>query len=511
MSEMKKFNVLFIYPNLRGMNMLPPAIALFSRILKDNGFNVALFDTTSYAMDTDFDSDKEKEKNLAVRPFDISKKVKLKTTDPFNDLDRLIDSFQPDLIALSTTEDIFPLGLRLLQHIDSRNILTIVGGVFPTFAPMRVICNKEIDVVCIGEGEDALLEFCCRLRDGRDYFDISNLWIKNQNGQIIKNDVRAAREISKNPLPDFSLFEDERFYRPMAGKIYRMFPVETHRGCPYQCTFCNSPVQTKLYKDVGAGNYFRKKNMDAVKKEIEFYKNDWGAEYFYFWADTFFTYTTKEFDEFIEMYKDIGIPFWCQTRPETVTEERVKKLRAVGLHRMTVGIEHGNEEFRRKVLKRDVKNETIIRAIDTIVDFALPAGISVNNIVGFPTETRSLAIDTIELNRKIADKIDTMNCYAFVPYSGTPLRELSVKLGFIKEDVPTSCLTGDPILDMLEFSKENIKGIIRTFSLYARFDRARWDEIKLAERPTPEGDVKLQELRKEYILRYFSSHSEAAV
>ena len=34
----------------------------------------------------------------------------------------------------------------------------------------------------------------------------------------------------------------------MAGKIYKMVPVETHRGCPFTCSFCNSPDQNTLYK-----------------------------------------------------------------------------------------------------------------------------------------------------------------------------------------------------------------------------------------------------------------------
>ena len=41
-------NVLFIYPNTFGMNMLPPAIGLLSSILKDDGNDVELFDTTYY-------------------------------------------------------------------------------------------------------------------------------------------------------------------------------------------------------------------------------------------------------------------------------------------------------------------------------------------------------------------------------------------------------------------------------------------------------------------------------
>ena len=43
--------VLFIYPNTFGMNMLPPAIALFSAILKQHDHQVALFDATYYSVD----------------------------------------------------------------------------------------------------------------------------------------------------------------------------------------------------------------------------------------------------------------------------------------------------------------------------------------------------------------------------------------------------------------------------------------------------------------------------
>ena len=501
---MKKLKVLFIYPNLRGMHMLPPSIALFTRILRDNDFEVALFDTTYYKMEGQGNSDKEKERNLAVRPFDESR-LPLKTTDPFEDIDKLINSFQPDLIAMSLPEDLFSLGLKFLKHIDRYNILTIVGGVFPTFAPHKVIRHKEIDIVCVGEGERALLELCQRLRSGKNYFDIKNLWIKKKSGEIIKNSIGKIIDIDKNPLPDFSLFEETRMYRPMAGKIYRMLPVETHRGCPYQCTYCNSPYQRKLYRDANAGNFFRRKSIEAVKKELKFYRNELNAEYFYFWADTFFAYTDKEFKEFVEMYSDIKIPFWCQTRPETVTEEKVKMLRGVGLHRMSIGIEHGDEEFRRKIIKRHVKNGKIIEAVDIIYHHALPGGLSVNNIVGFPTETPELAWVTIELNRKIANKVDTMNCYVFTPYHGTELRELSVKLGYLDEDAPTSCLTGDPVLNMPQFPKEEIKGIRRTFSLYVRFDKSRWKEIEIAEKFTPEGDEMFQKLRGEYIQKYFEN------
>ena len=53
---------------------------------------------------------------------------------------------------------------------------------------------------------------------------------------------------------------------------------------------------------------------------------------------------------------------------------------------------------------------------------------SVNNITGFPTETRKLAFDTIEINRHI--NADNQNIYSFVPFHGTPLRKTCEDLGY---------------------------------------------------------------------------------
>ena len=60
---------------------------------------------------------------------------------------------------------------------------------------------------------------------------------------------------------------------------------------------------------------------------------------------------------------------------------------------------------------------------------------SANNITGFPTETKKLAFDTIELNRQI--DADNANIYAFVPFHGTPLRKMCEDLGLIKHETIT--------------------------------------------------------------------------
>ena len=73
----KGIKVLFLYTNTFGMNMLPPAIATFAAILKEQGHIVQIFDTTYYATDFGIDSDGSKEQGLNVVPYQSEMEKKL--------------------------------------------------------------------------------------------------------------------------------------------------------------------------------------------------------------------------------------------------------------------------------------------------------------------------------------------------------------------------------------------------------------------------------------------------
>ncbi len=474
--------VLFVYPNTFGMNMLPPAIALLSAILKQNDHKVRLFDATYYSFDYGVDSDGTKADRLNVVPFETgSLGIKMRNSDWRDDLDAQVESFKPDLIALSTTEDMWNLGLKMLRHIEgfiSKNrIPVLAGGVFPTFAPEIVIKEPLIDMVCVGEGEEALTDLSNRIEKGQSYNDVTNLWVKQKDGSIVKNPISNPVDVDEAPILDMSLFEDQRLYRPMAGKWYKMMPVETIRGCPYKCTFCNSPDQVTKYKEETDTNFFRKKRIDLVYKELKYFKDDLGVEYNYFWADTFLAWTSSEFEEFCEMYQDIKLPFWMQTRPETISDYKIKKLADVGLHRVSFGIEHGNEGFRKRLLKRVWKNKDIIEALK--IPHRHGVQFSLNNITGFPTETRQLAMDTVELNRHIDS--DNQNMYSYVPFHGTPLRRLCEETGLVAPETITKALTDKPMLVMPQYPQEEIAGLIKCFVFYVKFPKNRWKYIKMAE------------------------------
>ena len=475
--------------------LVPNAISILSAVLKRDGFkNVELFDTTFY--EPEGVSMAEARVELAnLQPFDFKdRNITPKTSNMYKDFERKVDKFKPDIIFASIVEDTYPIFINFMHTIKNKKIPCLAGGVFPSSVPERVLKLDFVDYVCRGEGEGALVDLANALEENKDPCKIKNLWVK-KNGQIVaRNSIRPALDVNTLPTQDLSIFEDISLHRPMMGKIYRMAPVETQRGCPYACKFCNSPEKNELYDAEKAGRFFRKREMKHVYEEIKEIISKHSIEYIMFITDTFLAMSEKEFDEFCEMYSEFKLPFWMNTRPETVTERRAKKLKDVGCERTNIGVEHGNQKFRADVVGRSYKNEMAIKAFDIMYDVGLST--QSNNIVGYPDETRELIFDTIELTRNL--KCNDINAFTFTPYHGTALRDICERKNYIDKESLSHIFATDSMLTMPTISKEEIRGLIKTFVLYARMPKSYWKEIKIAESETEEGVKKYNELMNLY-------------
>ena len=506
--------ILFLYPNERGMSTIPPSIAGLSQILKNENHVTSLFDTTFYKFDDELaieDSDLVTQKVLTNRPVldidDDDLYFKKTTRSAINDFCSAVKDFSPDIIAVSCTETTFLRGLKIIDETRDLGVKNMFGGVFPTFAPELVMQYPNVDMLCVGEGENAIIDLANSISNKDSYSNITNLWIRQDDGTIIKNSVSRPVDINGVPaISDIGLFAEQRFYRPMGGKIRRLLPVETHRGCPYTCSFCNSPGQNRLYGDgdfFKGMSFFRKKSMDLVKEEIENHIKKYNVEYIYFWADTFLAWNDQEFDEFIKMYSQIKLPYWCQTRIETVGEEKFRKMKDVGLDRITFGLEHGNEDFRRDVVKREYSNEDAVEKIKIVEKLGIT--FSINNIIGFPDETRELAFDTIELNRQFNS--DNTSCSILVPFHGTELHDLCVKKGYLDPNVICAVSnSGESLLNMPQWDKKDITRLRDVFAMYIKFPKNRWPEIKEAE-----TNVELREMLREEFVKTYWSNSAAKI
>ncbi|MFH1772669.1 MAG: radical SAM protein [Candidatus Omnitrophota bacterium] len=497
---MSKFKVLFIYPNTMMATLIPLGLTQLAGVLKEKGIDTRLFDTTFYKTE-DKSFEERRVELLQIKPFDLSEAgIHYKENDIVDDLRQVVNVYKPDLIGVTFVEDTVDLGLKLLKGISDFNIPVVAGGVHVTLYPDEMLKHEDIDIICVGEGEGAMAQLCSKLKSNDDIKNIKNIWVKD-NVQVYKNSMRPLVDINKNPILDFSIWEKKRLLRPMYGKNYTMLHVEVERGCPFQCTYCGAPALRKLYQKEGYSNYYRRKDYQRVIEEIECYTSQFKVDYIYFNAESFLSFPEKEFVKFADTYRSrIGLPFWCQSRVENVTGGKLSLLKAMGCASMQFGIESGNEDLRRKVLLRNHSNERIVNALCAVERHGI--AYTVNNIIGFPKETRKDIFDTIFINRKINPR--TINCFMFTPYKGTELYDYCIQEGHLDKSAKTKQSLDGCLMKNTVLSKEELKGLQRVFPLYCRFPESRFDEIRAAEKFSKEGNDIFKSLSREYQDKYFN-------
>ncbi|MFQ5858578.1 MAG: B12-binding domain-containing radical SAM protein [Anaerolineae bacterium] len=484
MKEPSEFRVLLVYPNLVGMLVPPISIAIFTSIFKKAGYAVRLFDSTPY-ITADTSSPEKRVKYLQARKFSYDEDLGVTPRfDLVEDFAKTVEEFDPDFMVVSCVEDTFLQAVKLVRSVSDRNIPTMFGGVFVTAAPEVALSYDGVDMITLQEGEHAVLEVAARVRNGAPVDDVPGVWVKKTDGPMVRNPNGPLVDINR-VMPDFSLFDKSRFNRPMGGRIFRTIPLETYRGCPYKCTFCNSPMQLKFAREAGNGSYLRKKTMDTVRRELRQLVELYEPEFMYIIDDSFLARSEKEVVEFVEMYKEFRLPFWCNTRPENVTPKRLELLREAGCYRISFGVEHGNETYRKKVLLRHPSNEELLEKFEIIAESGI--AFSVNNIIGFPDETREMIFETIEFNRHLHG-YDTLTVSIFTPYHGTPLRGLAVAKGYLDKDRLTTHTTSSSLLNMPTLSSQEIDGLVRTFTLYVELPKSLWPQIQTAERFDEQGE-----------------------
>ncbi len=492
--DINGFKVLLVYANSPMDNLMPVSVSSLAGALSRRGFNIRLFDTTFYPWTNMAGG--EKRGSLQVAEFDYNEVgIQYIKSDVFEDFRNIVKQYEPDLIAASSVEPTHEFSLKLLDYIDDLNIPPIMGGVHAIFSPDDVFNEDVVDMVSTGEGEKCLVALCERMAKGQDYSSIENIWIK-RNGKQYKNGNAPLIDMEELPLLDFSVYDKKRIYRPMAGCIYRMAPIEFSRGCVYKCSYCSAPAFADKFKE--SGKWLRYKPIKKIIEEMNAYIKMYNIEYFYFVSETFLAIPDDRFREFCEQYSKIAVPFWFNTRPETITEERIKMLEDIGCHRMSVGVECGNEEYRRKMLKREVSNDVIIKACEIISKSAIQ--LSVNNIIGFPDETRDMMFETIYLNRQI--DAHSYTCSIFQPYRGTLLYQYCVDKGYIEPSKLAIDPTFTSILNQPFISPDEIKGIARTFPLYIKLPEKNFELIRRAENFDDEGNKNFDELSKIYRGKY---------
>ncbi|SVD86156.1 uncharacterized protein METZ01_LOCUS439010, partial [marine metagenome] len=228
--------------------------------------------------------------------------------------------------------------------------------------------------------------------------------------------------LNELPFPDRELYYKYDFIRdlPMKRFIASM-------GCPYQCTFCHEPVIHKMYK--GKGKYYRRKDPERVVAEINYIKDRYPLSHVHFSDDLFILRKNYNWlEEFADIYsREVGLPFNCNIRYDSVDLRSADLLAKANCHGAAIGLESGNEYLREVVIKKRVKNDTMVEGARLLKERGIKT--LTTNMIGLPGENVDQAFETVELNMRLKSNYTRANTFLLFP--GLPLVDYAKREGFV--------------------------------------------------------------------------------
>ncbi|MFH0986183.1 MAG: radical SAM protein [Candidatus Omnitrophota bacterium] len=298
-----------------------------------------------------------------------------------------VTGWKPDLIGISTVTITYPwardIGKGLKEVLP--DVPIIVGGPHAIMIPEVIITEPFFDMVCAGEGEQAIGELADSIGARTLNTAIQDIWFK-RDGQVIQNPLRHLTEdLDSLPFPDRAIFEP---YLNMNDSLLTM----SQRGCVYQCTYCSHNVLKENYK--GKGCYVRRKSPERFVEELRHFKELYSYEFVRIYDDIF-THDIAWLETFTPLYlKHINKPFFCLAHPLCLKERAVQLIKEAGCKWIQVGIESMNPQTRKDILNRPESNEDIGKAIALLEKYGIKY--ELDFIFGLPGDDVSTYEKTVD-------------------------------------------------------------------------------------------------------------------
>jgi len=285
-----------------------------------------------------------------------------------------------DLVGITTMTATAPRAYEISIMFRERGIKTILGGIHPTTLPDESI--KYTDSVVIGEAE--------------------NIWdsvIKDAQENKLKKFYK-----SEFPLLSNSVIPRRDLVKRKAGVI-NLVPIETTRGCPYNCDFCSV---TKFF-----GPRPRHKPIKEVIKDISTIK---GKNLMF--LDDNIAGNKQYARELFKELKYMGKKWVGQSAINIVKDRELLKLASEsGCCSFFIGLESVSTKEINRYHKNLKSKEEIKEAIKMFLDVGILIYVSL--IFGFDGDDQSIFEETVEF--LIESKVAFAQLVLLTPFPGTKI------------------------------------------------------------------------------------------
>ena len=307
-----------------------------------------------------------------------------------DDLGRILEEEQPDLVGFSVLTFNILDCLEVVKKLKAVSPKTKVcfGGFHVTLYPTETLSLPNVDFVVFGDGEVTFAELVLAFGDiatgtSDQLASIKGLGWKDQNGRPILNTARpmiGRDEYDALPMPAHDLLDVDKYSVVLADEA-RTASIQTSRGCPSRCTFCDIRMTPFIYR-----------SNENVLREI-MYLQDLGIIEFFIIDDTFTINRKRTLSICKEITKaNLGIKYKISSRVDKVDPELLDALAESGCYRIHYGVETGTQRLL-DYLEKGVTLEQVISAFE----MTKTAGIEpfAYMMIGIPTEIREEVEETI--------------------------------------------------------------------------------------------------------------------
>jgi len=319
---------------------------------------------------------------------------------------RRLAEIDPDVIGFSLT---FPSQaiptFTLARQIKEwkPDVHVTIGGGLLAYTSKKLAMRDEvwdlIDSMILLEGERPLLQLCETMAGDRDLSSVSNLIYRDASGTVQYTPQTEPLDIGTIPTPDFDGLPLDKYLSPEL-----VLPLAATRGCYWgKCVFCT------LYTVIGPG--YRGRSIEQTVEDLRVLKERHGTRHFYLAIEDLPPNMARRLPRAI-LDANLDIDWWCDARLEhdVFDQEVCDDLAASGCKRMAFGYESAN----RRVLERMCKGIDPDRSME-LIKRVRNAGISVTLyvMIGFPTETRAEAEETLRTVLANRDDIQEVSVRVF--------------------------------------------------------------------------------------------------
>jgi len=208
---------------------------------------------------------------------------------------------------------------------------------------------------------------------------------------------------------------------PAVLSMERFTTMQTSRGCPWPCLFCDIPMFNE-------GKWRSRSPQHVVAEFQQLQDLGYGAVYF---VDDHFLLQPKRIEAICQGIIDTGVTIqWgCEGRVDSVAQHLFPAMAKAHCRTLMFGIESGSQN----VLDR-LKKEQTLAEVETAVTNAKQAGIEIVHgffVVGNPDETVDDLRATFDFAARL--RLDTFAFNRLCVYRGTPLWQEYVTRGLVND------------------------------------------------------------------------------